>query len=198
MLGAMPDRPYHHGDLRAVLLANAERALAERGPAALSLRELAREAGVSHAAPKRHFADKQALLDALALSGFERLTDRLEQAADSPGTIRDRVQALAAGYVGFTLDNEALIDLMYTRKHDSGSPAEMAEAVSRLVTTVMRPIVEGQAAGEIIGGDPSVIAMGVAATLHGFATIKGSAPRAYVESTLPGVVDLLMLGLVPR
>ncbi|KOX17151.1 TetR/AcrR family transcriptional regulator [Nocardiopsis sp. NRRL B-16309] len=194
----MPDRPYHHGDLRAVLLANAERALAERGPAALSLRELAREAGVSHAAPKRHFEDKQALLDALALSGFERLTGRLEKAADTPGTIRDRVQALAAGYVGFTLDNEALIDLMYTRKHDSGSPAEMAEAVSRLLTTVMRPITEGQAAGEIIDGDPSVIAMGVAATLHGFAAIKGSAPRPYVESSLTGVVDLLLFGLVPR
>ena len=197
MLGPMSERPYHHGDLRAVLT-NAEHALAERGPAALSLRELAREAGVSHAAPKRHFADKQALLDALALSGFERLTDRLEKAATTPGTTRDRVQALAAGYVGFTLDNEALIDLMYSRKHDSGSSEEVAEAVSRLVATVMRPIAEGQAAGEIIEGDPAVIAMGVAATLHGFAAIKGSAPRPYVESSLTRVVDLLLFGLIPR
>ena len=64
-------RPYHHGNLRPALLGAAERALA-RGRE-LSLRELAREIGVSHAAPRRHFADKQALLDALALDGFERL-----------------------------------------------------------------------------------------------------------------------------
>ncbi|RKS05925.1 TetR family transcriptional regulator [Nocardiopsis sp. Huas11] len=194
----MAEHRYHHGDLRAVLLANAERALAERGPAALSLRELAREAGVSHAAPKRHFADKQALLDALALSGFERLTERLAKAAETPGATRDRVQALAGEYVGFTLDNTALMDLMYTRKYDSGSPEEMAEAVSRLVATVMRTIAEGQAEGEIIDGDPSVIALAVAATLQGFATIKGSSPRPDVESTLVGVVDMLLLGLVPR
>jgi AcrR family transcriptional regulator len=198
MLDAMADRPYHHGDLRAVLLANAERALAERGPAALSLRELAREAGVSHAAPKRHFADKQALLDALALSGFERLTDQLEKATATAGTTRDRVQALAACYVGFTIDNTALVDLMTTRKYDSGAPDQMAEAVSRLMTTVMRPIIEGQAAGEIVEGEPDVIALSVAATLHGFMTFKGAAPRDYVESSLTSVVDLLLHGLTPR
>src|SRR5919202_1039639 len=64
-------RPYHHGNLRSALLAAAEGALA-RGEE-LSLRSLAREVGVSHAAPRRHFADKQALLDALAEDGFERL-----------------------------------------------------------------------------------------------------------------------------
>ena len=73
-------RPYHHGNLRSELLEQAERVLADRGAGALSLRELAREIGVSHAAPRRHFADKQALLDALAEDGFDRLGAELRAA----------------------------------------------------------------------------------------------------------------------
>ena len=72
-------RTYHHGNLRATLLQRAEDALAAGED--LSLRELARRAGVSHAAPRRHFADKQALLDALAEDGFSRLGALLSEAA---------------------------------------------------------------------------------------------------------------------
>ena len=64
------ERPYHHGNLRSALLAAAERTVRERGVQELSLRELAREVGVSHGAPRRHFPDRQALLDALAESGI--------------------------------------------------------------------------------------------------------------------------------
>ena len=82
-------RPYHHGNLRPALLAAAERALARGGE--LSLRELAREIGVSHAAPRRHFPDKQALLDALALDGFERLGREMAAALEQAGpAFRDR------------------------------------------------------------------------------------------------------------
>ena len=75
---AVTPRPYHHGNLRAALLESAEQTLNEGGE--LSLRELARQVGVSHAAPRRHFAGKQALLDALAEDGFERLGDDLRGA----------------------------------------------------------------------------------------------------------------------
>src|SRR5919107_3634135 len=80
---AVTARPYHHGNLRAALLEAAERALARGGE--LSLRELAREVGVSHAAPRRHFADKQALLDALAEGGFERLGAEMRAAIAGAG-----------------------------------------------------------------------------------------------------------------
>ena len=70
-MSATTQRPYHHGNLRSELLSCAERALSEGGLAQLSLRDLARQVGVSHAAPRRHFADKQALLDALAQDGFD-------------------------------------------------------------------------------------------------------------------------------
>ncbi|WP_329139338.1 TetR/AcrR family transcriptional regulator [Streptomyces sp. NBC_01476] len=80
MTPSAADRPYHHGNLRAELLAHAERMLDESGQDGLSLRELARAAGVSHGAPRRHFADRQALLDALAAEGFERLRGELDAA----------------------------------------------------------------------------------------------------------------------
>ncbi len=81
----MTDRPYHHGRLRDTLLAEAERTLREQGVEQLSLRELARQAGVSHAAPRRHFADRQALLDALAGAGFARLADEVAAAVEDAG-----------------------------------------------------------------------------------------------------------------
>src|ERR1700716_619769 len=84
-LRAVNDRPYHHGNLRSALLAQAERTVRERGVQELSLRELAREVGVSHGAPRRHFPDRQALLDALSEAGFARLGAELRTAADGAG-----------------------------------------------------------------------------------------------------------------
>ena len=112
-------RRYHHGDLRAALLTRAEETLREKGPAALSLRELARDLGVSHAAPSRHFKDKQALLDALALVGFERMGEALDASqATADETFADRLGALARSYVGFATANAELLDLMFSIKHD--------------------------------------------------------------------------------
>src|SRR4051812_26419852 len=88
-------RPYHHGNLREALLDAGERALESGGAANLSLRELARAAGVSHAAPRRHFADKQALLDALAVAGFERLGTALDAAAARGDDFPARLLGLA-------------------------------------------------------------------------------------------------------
>ncbi|MFY7065394.1 TetR/AcrR family transcriptional regulator [Nocardiopsis changdeensis] len=194
----MTDRPYHHGDLRAALLAGAERALAARGPAALSLRELAREAGVSHAAPGRHFRDKSALLDALALNGFERLTSQLAAAAAEPGDTRDGLLALARVYVSFALRNAALLDLMYSRKHEPDAPEELTAAVGRLLDTMMGIITEGQRAGEITAGDPEVVAFTVAAALHGFAAFNSTTAPEEADALLPGVIDVLASGLLPR
>src|SRR5689334_9130185 len=105
-------RPYHHGDLRAALLKCAERTLREKGAGALSLRELARDIGVSHAAPGRHFRDKQALLDALALDGYERLNQSLATAADHPGhSFEERMTALASAYLGFAVEHPEMLEL---------------------------------------------------------------------------------------
>src|SRR6266702_4843210 len=78
------NRPYHHGDLRRVLLQAAVEAILESGPATVSLRDLARRAGVSHAAPAYHFGDKAGLLTAVAADGFWRLADALREAYGRP------------------------------------------------------------------------------------------------------------------
>src|SRR3954453_8719397 len=111
---AVRTRPYHHGNLRSTLLEAAVRPLAAGGVAALSLRELARQVGVSHAAPRRHFAHKQALLDALAEDGFERLGAQLREAMDAAGDRFDaRLRAFAHSYVGFATEHAALLELMF-------------------------------------------------------------------------------------
>src|ERR1700760_4568679 len=102
-------RPYHHGNLREALLQAAERALETTGAQDLSLRELAREVGVSHAAPRRHFPDKQALLDALALNGFEQLGAVLTDAINDAGEdFEARMLAIARAYTGYATAHPAL------------------------------------------------------------------------------------------
>src|SRR3712207_4998939 len=102
---------YHHGNLRTALLERAERTLRERGERGLSLRELAREVGVSHAAPRRHFPDKQALVDALAEDGFERLGRTLAAAIDGAGTsFESRLAAMTRAYVSFASRHGELLE----------------------------------------------------------------------------------------
>ena len=86
------DRPYHHGALRPALLAAAEAVIAERGVDGFSLRETARRAGVSPAAPAHHFGDARGLLTALATEAFRRFGDALE-ASDPGGTREERMHA---------------------------------------------------------------------------------------------------------
>ena len=110
-------RPYHHGDLRDALLQAGEAMLERVGPEALSMRELAREVGVSNNAPRRHFASKQALLDALALQGFERLGAALNRAlADQDKDFEKRLVKLARANIRFASSHRALRRLMFTAK----------------------------------------------------------------------------------
>ena len=113
MASSPATRPYHHGNLRVALLARAVEVVDERGAADLSLRELARDVGVSHAAPRRHFADRQALLDALAVEGFDRLGEDLRAAVDRAGSAFDaRLEQLAGAYLAFATHHAALLELM--------------------------------------------------------------------------------------
>ncbi|MER8015844.1 TetR/AcrR family transcriptional regulator [Streptomyces griseoluteus] len=195
-------RPYHHGDLRAALLQSAERTLREKGAAALSLRELARATGVSHAAPGRHFKDKQALLDALALAGYERLDQALTAAAaDTPeADFERRLTALARAYLGFAVDNPELLELMFARKHEPDSSGRLAAAADRSLGSLTRTFARAQERGEIVQGDPERITLVAAASLHGLAAlIAGCVLDA--EEALAGLdthVHLLLHGLEPR
>ncbi|MFV2176405.1 TetR/AcrR family transcriptional regulator [Actinomadura sp. LOL_016] len=172
---SMPDvseeRPYHHGNLRAALLDAAGRGLRERGADRLSLRDLAREVGVSHAAPRRHFPDRQALLDALAEAGFAQLDTALRSAlADADADFPSRVRAAMAAYVRFATENAALLELMYAGKHRPGATriVEAAQAPFGLMSGL---IVQGQETGALQAGDPERIGIIVFATLQGIASL---------------------------
>jgi AcrR family transcriptional regulator len=101
--GAKPSA-YHHGDLRRALLAAAEMVLAERGVEGFTLRECARRAGVSHAAPAHHFGDVTGLLTALAALGFETLTAAMREARAGIEDPTERLRAIGRGYVAFARD----------------------------------------------------------------------------------------------
>ncbi|MDQ0761897.1 AcrR family transcriptional regulator [Streptomyces canus] len=193
-------RPYHHGDLRSALLAAAERTLRDKGSASLSLRELARDLGVSHAAPGRHFKDKQALLNALALVGYDRMAEALE-AADEPALpLQDRLTVLARAYLGFAIDNAELLELMYARKHEPDAAEQMAAAIDRTVGALERAVAAAQQRGEIVDGDPEQLTLVVGTALHGLASfaVTGKFTTEAAMTAVSGLVHHLMYGLKPR
>ncbi len=194
-------RPYHHGNLRSALLACAERALDEGGAAQLSLREIARQVGVSHAAPRRHFPDKQALLDALAEDGFERLGGELREAVDAAGEgFHARLLALAQTYVRFATEHAALLELMYAGKHRPGADDSLREAGERTFEAPMRLIAAGQAAGDVVGGDPARVGVAAWAAVHGLASLVNSEliDGDALDERVAEAVALLVEGLRPR
>jgi AcrR family transcriptional regulator len=191
-------RTYHHGNLRSALLESAERTLARRGVAELSLRELAREVGVSHAAPRRHFADKQALLDALAEDGFERLGRELEAAMGGAGaSLREQLGAFALAYVRFATEHAELLELMFAGKHRSDS---LREAANRAFAGPLALFVTAQASGQVVAGDPERVGIVALATLHGLAALanNGMLGDAALDDVVAEAVDGVILGLRPR
>ena len=110
--GAAADpRPYHHGDLRRALILAAETVLERDGPQALSLRAVAREAGVSPAAPYHHFKDKSELLDAIAEAGFQAIAEAVRAALEQDP--EHRATTIGLAYVKFARTNPALYRVMY-------------------------------------------------------------------------------------
>ena len=164
--------------------------LSEQGAGELSLRELARQAGVSHAAPRRHFADKQALLDALAEDGFERLGRELREAMDAAGErFEARLLAFARAYVAFATRHAALLELMFAGKHRPGAADSLRAAADRAFEAPLALIAEGQAAGEVVPGEPERVAIVAWAALQGLASMVNSGmldrPRSTRSSPTP-------------
>ena len=139
--GAAPSRGYHHGDLRHALIETAETLLAERGVEGFSLRECARRAGVSPAAPAHHFGNMPGLLTAIATLGFEGLADAMEaEAAASDGTPEARLEALARGYIHFALGHPDRFRVVFGRfpldRTDQALQAAGARAYALLASAV--------------------------------------------------------------
>lgn len=167
----MADQPFHHGHLRAVLLDQAELTLRDDGVNGLSLRDLARRAGVSHGAPRSHFPDRQALLDALAERGFRRLTTDVAAAVTaSPDGFADRMRAVARAYVRFAATDSALLELMFEAKA-SDPPEAVQNAAADYFTYVGALVDTALAAGQVGTTDPFRTKLLFAATLQGIASL---------------------------
>lgn len=133
-----PEGRYHHGDLRRALVDAALEVVAEHGTGALGLREVARRVGVSHAAPKHHFADKSALLVAVGTRAFAELADAMDRAAAAAGNDAvARLKASGVAYVRFAAERPALFRLMFGGElasvRDEAMQAESRRAFDVLV-----------------------------------------------------------------
>lgn len=170
-------KQYHHGDLENALLAAAEVLLEEKGVAGISLREVAKQAGVSHTAPYRHFADKQALLRALACIGFRRLAEAMEavqaQYADEP---IKQLEASLPAYIDLAARQPQMTQLMFGGVFLSEE--EMSEALiqnsGRAFEGLLQIIRNGQAAGIYREDETLNLALAAWSMGHGLANLMNS------------------------
>ncbi len=179
-------RAYHHGDLRRALILAAERILEKDGPNALSLRAVAREAGVSAAAPYHHFKDKDELLAAVAHQGFEMLAEAMAKAADQVEDPFARVNAIGVAYVCFARDNRALYHLMYDSNRRENFRAEPRKSGEGPGGVTVRALTRAAGGAEV---DPLQLELRQVAgwcITHGLAEMEASREFADLKQRLGG------------
>jgi AcrR family transcriptional regulator len=154
---------YHHGDLKAVILAKAAGLVAERGADGISLRELAREAGVSHAAPAHHFTDRRGLFTALAAQGWRLLAEALADA-------RPDFIAAALAYVRFALDHPGQYAVMFDRSLVNPDDSDLKAAQDAAGTELAQGV--GTQKDPRAKADPDSAALAAWSLVHGFAMLR--------------------------
>lgn len=169
----MTTRPYHHGDLRRAVLDAAVEAITESGPAGVSLRDLARRVGVSHAGPTHHFGDKAGILTAVAAEGYDLLADALDASREHSGQFVE----LGVAYVRFAVEHRAHVEVMFRPDlYRADDPAlVMARDRARgLLMSGVRSVDDPR-----VGDDPDLAGVAAWSLVHGFATLwlTGALPR---------------------
>ena len=153
---------YHHGDLKAAILAEAATLVAERGADGLSLRELARAAGVSHAAPAHHFTDRRGLFTAMATEGFGMLADALT------GARPDFIEA-ALAYVRFAIDHPGHYAVMFDKSLYNATDPDLVAAENAAGTELAAGV--GTLDDPRAKGDPQAAALAAWSLVHGFSLL---------------------------
>src|SRR6266545_7237587 len=205
-----PRGSYHHGELRTALLEEAAAVVESEGITALSLRDLARRLGVSHAAPAHHFADRAALVVELARDGFERFAAALEAAGAQGRDPVDRLRRIGDAYVRFAIEHPGRFRLMFGREISDlpAVPASLGETAERSFGIVVAAV-EAVLARWPAGRRPPAEAVAFACWTigHGAATLWIDGPlrrkgppaqaRAAFESRLASTLELLGAALSP-
>jgi AcrR family transcriptional regulator len=161
------ERPYHHGSLREALLETAFELVDEEGSSAVSMRALARAVEVSSAAPFRHFADRDALLSAVADKAAAELDRKIDEASAECSDALTQFRAMTVAYVRYAAEHPALFDLIQSAASSFGGLLGGVNDERRLKLIAL--IYEGQNAGLIPDVDPELIALSSEALTHGLA-----------------------------
>jgi AcrR family transcriptional regulator len=159
-------QPYHHGNLPRALLEAAVEAIGEVGPAAVSLRDLARRVGVSHAAPAHHFGDKAGLLTAVATDGFRRLATSLRETYHATGSFLE----VGVAYVRFAVTHRAHFEVMFRPELYHPHDPDLVQAREQARSLLYPPAAEA-AATSPDGRDDVRAAVAAWSLVHGLATL---------------------------
>jgi AcrR family transcriptional regulator len=164
---------YHHGDLPAALLSAVESAVAEQGVSGVSLRDVARRAGVSHGAPGHHFGSKAGLLTAFAIAGYQLLAESVigEIAASQPADGASELAAIGRGYVRFALGHPAHFDVMFRLDALNPADGEFVAASETAYELLTATIERCRAAGRLHGRSPEVVAVSAWSLVHGLSAL---------------------------
>ncbi len=197
---------YHHGNLRRALMDAALELVAERGPHNFTLREAARRAGVSAGAPYKHFADKQALMVALALEGLALQRQMMDADMDAAPNIVERFRAQGIAVVKFAIAHPTHFRVMTTPEFvDPAKSEELRAALMEADATIQTILGAAQQDNVIWAGDPQIMSLAARALMYGLSRmfIDGllSAEGIDVdqaEAVAHAVTEVLGHGLLPR
>ncbi len=198
-------KPYHHGDLRRVLIDAALQLVGEGGPDAVSVREAARRAGVSPGAPFRHFPSRDALMNAVAEEAQRRFRAEIEAAlAEAPaGDPLGRFRCLGLAYLRWAMKNPTHFEIISSRRFfDHDKAAGVSQDNAELIDLTERTLAEAFAQGQLRSADLKQVQIAGRALVYGFArmNIDGHFPRwgvagADAERTAEGILDLFIEGI---
>jgi len=195
---------YHHGDLRRALLDAGLKILVKQGPEGITLRELARRAGVTHAAPYRHFADKEALLAAVAEEGFRAMGRKMdERRALAGGDAARTLHELGVGYVLFAVEHPAHFKVMFGREiSDFEKYPGLHEEAEATFERLVAAITALQQGGQVRPGDPMPVALTCWSMVHGLATLYTAGRLGELAREPEGIANaasrLLLDGVLAR
>jgi AcrR family transcriptional regulator len=186
------DKPYHHGDLRAALVAAAEIELTARGIEAFSLRAVAKRAGVSHAAPKHHFGDANGLLTALAAEGYRQLlATQMRHEAAAVAEPAAQLVASALGYIDFALARPALFRLVFgSARPDHQEPA--LQAAGQAAYGHLSDLVHA-AGGRTVAAETAIWAMA-----HGLADLLAAGRLKTISALEPDAREVVLRAILAR
>jgi AcrR family transcriptional regulator len=164
---------YHHGDLRSALLEAALNVINESGPQQLTIREVARRAGVSHTAPYRHFADMDELIRAVVEQSFELMQQTLrDRKAAAPQDPLNQFAASGQAYIDFGLQYPAYYRVMYSGDLLSSTGQQSLQHTSSdTFSEMVRDMETCQKLNILRPGDPAKQALAIISTVHGFVTL---------------------------